>query len=143
MAKHRLRLNPATGELDLVVNPESFTTVPRVVDTYICDSGANIGDLVFESLTTDNYVEVAVDNESIAPVIGVIISKPSSTQAEVLFLGKVGGFSGLTKGQNVFVSVSGGLTSTLVSTGYHQVMGYATSATEVFIRPQLMRVKRI
>jgi len=143
MAKYSLKLNPATGELETVLNPEEVVSVKKIEITRNCDAGLSIGDFVFESLSIDNYVEKAVDNTSIAPVIGIVISKPTSTSATIVVLGLVGGFSGLTKGKNVFLSTLGEATNVLVTSGYHQVLGYAESATEVFIRPQLMRVKRI
>lgn len=143
MAKQKLRLNPACGKLELTSDPDVSDKAKKVIEVYSCDSGANVGDVVHESLTTDNYVEVSTNNTDIAPSVGVIISKPTATTAEVLHMGKVSGFSGLTKGKKVFLSTLGTISSVVATTGYLQCMGYALSASEVYIKPSMERVKRI
>jgi len=135
----RFRFNPLTAEFDLVEKIENSTGVAQ---EFIVDASSNVGDVVKESLTIDGKAEVATDNTSINRAIGVIIEKLTLTTAVVKTLGEVDGFSGLTKGLEVFLSTGGSFTSTPPATGYVQIMGFATSATKVYLEPGNFRAKR-
>jgi hypothetical protein len=94
-------------------------------------------------LTAANFVSKIPDNAAITiphGIFGVALSKPTSTTVEVVCLGTVGGFSGLTAGTAQFISTSGGLTATPPSTGTVQRIGWALSTTELFV--QLMQPMR-
>lgn len=135
----KFRFNPLTGEFDLVEPKDDAFGISLEFDT---DASTAIGDIVKESLTVDNKVETSIDNTSDNRAIGVVIDKPSITTALVKVLGQVDGFSGLTKGREIFLHTTGGITSVPPLTGYVQLMGYATSATEIFLEPGNTRMKR-
>lgn len=135
----RFRFNPLTSEFDLVEKIENSTGVAQEFDV---DAGSVVGDIVKESLTIDNKAEVATNNTSTNRAIGVIIEKVTLTTAIVKTLGQVDGYSGLTKGLEVFLSPTGTFTSTPPTTGYVQIMGFAISATQVYLEPGNFRAKR-
>jgi len=135
---NKVKFDPLCGKLETV--PDSVSTSEGVVKEFECTSG-NVGDVVHHSATTDNKVEASTNNTDDQRSIGVIIEK-NGTTAKVKILGYVSGFSGLTRGAEVFLSTSGTLTSTPPTTGYVQIMGYATSTTEVCLEPGNFRAKR-
>jgi hypothetical protein len=51
------------------------------------------------------------DNSSVvtAPIIGIVINKPTDTTATLVFFGIVSGFSGLTPGTDLFLGNNGGI----------------------------------
>ena len=134
--------NPFTCKLDLYKqqNPNENNLV---TDTRICLASAQIGDLVVESEVLVDRVDVVGDNTDVRPVFAIIIDKLSDTECVILLLGVIGGFSGLTKGRKIFLSTSGGLTSTPPSTGYMQSLGVAKEASIIDFFPNMQRVKRI
>ena len=122
---------------------KASTKAKTLQDTFPCDVSAVTGDLVRASDTLAGGVDVAVDNLIQRPVIGLILSKPTTTTAEILLLGKASGFSGLTQGATVFLSSTGTATTTApVGPGYLQVLGAATNTTEIIFSPQLRVVRR-
>lgn len=133
--------NPITGKLDAYKDKVSFAR--NVVETRSCLASADVGDLVVESEVFVNRVAVVTDNTDIRPVFAVIIKKLDDTNCEILLLGQVGGFSGLTKGRKVFLSETGGFTSTPPTSGYMQSLGVAKEDSVVDFNPNMQRVKRI
>lgn len=120
-----------------------ITKAKTVQDTLICDVSASVGDLVRASDTIPDGVDVAVDNSEKRPVIGLILNKPTTTSAEILFLGLVNGFSGLTQGATLFLSATGTVTSTVPpGAGYVQILGSAVDPTKILLSPQLRVVRR-
>jgi hypothetical protein len=69
---------------------------------------AAIKNLVYAS--GNNEAGIA-DNTSIltAPVIGIIIDKPSTITATIAYFGVISGFTGLIAGDDIFLGVSGGI----------------------------------
>lgn len=140
----RVRLNPLSGELELVdINSSGNGEAVKIVENVTVEAGSSVGDIVHPSLITPELHEVSVDNTSVSPSVGIIMSKSSSTSAKILYQGLIDGFSGLTPGKKVFLSLTGTLTSTPPTTDYMQCMGYALSSTEVYLKPEYQRVKRI
>lgn len=139
--KVRYLINPFTGELDAY--RDTVTKSRFVVETRDCLASASVGDLVMESETLVNRVDVATDNTDIRPIFAVIIEKTSATECVILLLGQMSGFSGLTKGRKVFLSTSGGITSTPPTTGYLQSLGVAKEDSIVDFRPNMQRVRRV
>jgi hypothetical protein len=133
----KVKFNALKGCFDLVDGPQTTITIVRP-----CGAGVNVGDIVHESLTTADIVETSVDNTSVAPSIGVVIAKPTTTSAEVLMYGEYDGASSLDLGKKVFLSTIGDFTSTPPTTDYVQNMGFAISVSKVFINPIYVRVKR-
>jgi hypothetical protein len=136
----KFRFNPLTSRFEIKESGTVSTSSITVLRD--CDPSIVIGDLVEESLTTPNKVEKCVNNTSIAPCIGIVESKPSSTTCVVKQYGIQAGFSGLVQGKHVFLSLTGGLTNTPPTTGYLQIIGVATSPTEILVNVQILRVQR-
>lgn len=110
------------------------TSAPKLVATFSTDVGTLATHLV--RVNGNNSVTRITDNlSSTIPngVFGVGLSKPSSLQIEVTFTGIVGGFSGFTAGLPLFISTLGVPTHTPPTTGMVQQIGFAVSATELFV----------
>jgi hypothetical protein len=109
------------------------TQAPKLIVTFDTDSTTAVRDLVY--VTGQDFVSTIPNNSGlIIPngIFGVCITKPTVTEAEILFFGIVGGFSSLNIGLPVFVSPIGVPTQTLPNTGIVQQIGFAVSATEIF-----------
>jgi len=125
------------------IRPEVIESAKTLVDSFICDAGAAVGDFVRASATISGGVDVAADNTIKRPVIGLILTKPTATTATVLLIGKATGFSGLTQGATLFLSASGGLTTTPpAGAGYVQIIAVAIAPDTVVFSPQLRVVRR-
>lgn len=115
----------------------------KIVVNFACDSGAQVGDLVYADTVTDNKVVSLVNNTSVRHCIGVIENKQQPTVAEVLLLGVMDGFSGLTKGYKVWISPSGAPTTTQPTSGYLHQIGTAISSTEILFISNQIRTKLV
>lgn len=119
-------LNPPSGS---GVTPGDAT----ITFSAICPSSLIVGDVVYisgdksGSFFTVDKVDITTTTKM--PAIGVIITKPTSTTATVMALGKIVGlYTGLTPNANLFPDSSGRLTETPVvspSTGIRLVQHVA------------------
>lgn len=117
------------------------TAVPQLVKTFNTDALTLATHLL--RVSGDNTVERITSNSSLTipnGVFGVGLSKPSTLQIDVTFMGIVGGYSGFTIGAPLFISTLGVPTHTPPTTGMVQQIGFAVSATELFV--QLMQPMR-
>jgi hypothetical protein len=115
----------------------------KIVINFACDSGAQVGDLVYADTVTDNKVISITDNNSVRHVIGIIEGKQQATVAQVLIVGTLDGFSGLTKGYKVWISHSGVPTTTKPTSGYLHQIGTAISSTEILFISNQVRTKLV
>lgn len=109
-------------------------SVPKLVATFNTDVGTLATHLL--RVNGDNTVTQITDNASgTIPngVFGVGLSKPSALQIDVIFTGIMGGYSGFTIGSPLFISALGVPTHTPPATGMVQQIGFAVSATELFV----------
>ena len=136
----KVSFNPFTGQFDLVGDIGAGLSL-AVNGLFDVDPSSQPGDLVYQSLTIDKFGVVVTDNNTPAPAIGFILDKPTTTTANVTFIGIMDGQSGLTRGIQVWVHTDGSVTSTPPTTDYQQVLGYALSPTEIYFRPEFKRVK--
>jgi hypothetical protein len=113
----------------------------RILIPFSCLASVDVGDLVYQDSSVDERVNTAVDNTTVAQIIGVVYSKSQPTIANVLVLGVAEGFSGLSRGDRVFLSTSGTPTTTKPASGYLHNLGVAISATDFLIIPNNIRVK--
>jgi hypothetical protein len=132
--------NPLTAKFE--VKEQVVANSNDVVVVRNCDASVAIGDFVSESLTVANKVETLTNNTSIAPCIGVVEAKPTATTCVVKQIGLQPGFGGLIQGKHIFLSTAGTATNTPPATGYLQILGVATSTTEILINVQILRIKR-
>ena len=137
----KITINPFTGKLDVYKDEVQFAN--NVVETRMCLSSAQVGELVVESEVFVDRVDTVDDNDDIRPVFAIIVQKLSDTECKILLLGQVGGFSGLTKGRKIFLATDGGITSIPPTTGYVQSLGVAKEDSVVDFRPNIQRIKRI
>lgn len=113
-----------------------LTNITQVMD---CASGVTTGDWVYQSLTLDNRAIKAVDNSPNAPVMGIVIAKPTTTTCEVLLNGT---YSLAVSRGKMFLGASGSAVNVGPSTGYLQTLGVSFGNGTVYINPNLNRVKR-
>jgi hypothetical protein len=101
-------------------------------------SAAAVGDLMYSS-GSDTLARA--DNASIStvPAIAVVVAKPTSTTATVVYLGRVDVFAGLTPGADYYVGTSGALilASSLPSASgsVAQKIGTALAADALLFEP--------
>lgn len=95
---------------------------------------------MYQDPTTADRVLSNTDNNQVKLTIGIVISKPTSTTCKVKVLGVEDGFSGLSIGDRVWLSPTGGLTTVTPATGYQQVLGIAVSSTKIYFTPNSSRV---
>lgn len=110
------------------------TAVPRVIATFNTDTGTAVLDLV--RINGDNTVTKISDNLSTTiphGIVGIVYYKPTTLLAEIITMGMIGGYAGLTIGQPLFISVAGIPTHTPPTTGTVQQIGLAMSSTEIFV----------
>ncbi len=119
----------AGGSGSQVISPTVFT-VPSAVA---------LGDLVY--LTGTDSADRA-DNTALSttPVRGLVLSKPTSTTAILLYYGEIGLFSGLTPGALQFLGTAGGLIeagglASLVDGNVIQRAGEAVNSTTLLFAP--------
>jgi len=105
-----------------------------------CASSVTIDDLVFQSTITDNLAITATDNLDLSPVIGHVISKPTTTTCFVQLKGIVPFTIGRGK---VYLSATGTYANSPPATGFLQVLGWSCGDGRVEINPALLRIKRI
>ena len=111
-------------------------------ETRACDASLAPGDLVCESSSITNGVDKVTSNAETRSVIGWVISKPTSTTAEILFKGVITGLSGLTKTGKVYLSDTGGFTDTIPSSDYMHILGHAIDTDKIDFDPSNIKVHR-
>lgn len=138
------KLNPFSGQLDWVGagggSPIPTETASKVADVFACLATVAVGDLVVPSELTAGNVETLSTNVYNNLCLGVVISKPTLTTAEVLVSGRLTGLSGLPIGRPLFVGTSGALTAIKPATGHLQTMGMSITSSTAFLMPSLTKV---
>ena len=115
----------------------------RVVIPFNCDVSASVGDLVYQDPSNDEKVIVLTDNTTVYQCIGIILTKSAATTANVLVLGLYEGYAGLSRGNPIFLSTSGTITTTKPASGYLHRLGVAVSSTKVLMIPNNVRTKLV
>jgi hypothetical protein len=113
-----------------------------IIDIRPCDSSLAVGDLVHESKTVAQGVDEVINNTDKRLVVGIVLSKPSSTSAEIMFLGPLTGLSGYSTGSKVYRGTLGEITDTLPSTGLIQVLGNSSDGTHIDFKPATTQIQR-
>lgn len=113
-----------------------------------CTAAALEGELVTQSTTITNGVDVITDNTAVRPVMGIIVKKetPTATECQVLIRGELTmtflGSTPIVKGSRIWIGTDGYLTSTPPATGYVQNLGSCVETNKIDFNPALIRVKR-
>lgn len=113
----------------------------RIILSFSCANTVAVGDLVYQDTTNDSFVITATNNTEVSQIIGVVYSKSTPFDANVMIIGVFDGFSGLSAGARIFLGANGLPTITKPTTGYVHNLGVAISATEALIIPNNIRVK--
>lgn len=112
------------------------------IKTFSCAISVVVGDIVYPSTGVDNFVAKNINNTITTPSVGIIMKKNTSTTCEVLLYGPCDLIiSGLVRGKNVFLGISGTLTTTVPTDGYLQNMGICYENNKAFINPHTIRLK--
>jgi len=119
---------------DTVTNVAGAVALKKVMS---CDVSVNINDWVYQSTTVDNLAIAAVDHNPLKPVIGIVVTKPATTQCEVMFLGVTPFASG--RGQ-LFLGITGQASDVAPSTGYIQKLGMGFGDGDILVRPEWTRI---
>jgi hypothetical protein len=130
----------------LLTNPlylQYLSEYQKKYKNFLCDSTAQIGDIVYIHPTENNKVIVNIDNCNDNPSVGIIVKKISITEAKVQLCGECSLlFSGLQKSKNVFLGLDGKLTNAVPNTGFIQKIGISLEDQKVFLNIDYMRIKR-
>jgi hypothetical protein len=104
-------------------------------EPYNCSTGIAVRDAVY--LSGSDTIDLAqADVVSERPVIGFVLSKPTSTSAIVQYTGEIVGFSGLTPGATYWLSETPGqitTTAPITQGSIVQEVGWARNATTLVI----------
>ena len=107
-----------------------------------CSTGANVGDLVMNSETVPNGVDVATDNLDMRDIIGIIVEKPDTDEAVVMTKGRISGLSGLTKSKKVFMGVDGSISADMPLYGNMVILGHSVDADSMDFYPVNTKVSK-
>lgn len=106
---------------------------------YACPAEVAIGDVV--AVVSSNAVDQArADDDVRSRVLGVVSAKPTSTTCEVVRIGKVSGYSGLTVGEHYYLSATPGQLSAVspsASGTWSVLVGAASSTGDLEVRVQV------
>ena len=135
---------PGTARQDLTNVPVGSTTsgsgtlanISQIMD---CAASVVVNDWVYQSLTTNNRAIKATNNSPNAPVIGIVIDKPTTTTCEVLLNGTYN--LAVDRGK-MFLGTGGVASNVGPGSGYLQTLGVSFGNGKVYINPNLNRVKR-
>lgn len=116
-----------------------------IVKRGIASAALNVGDAVYKTGTGDKWAKTDANAASTAKGRGVVVSAPGGATAavtgdaiDIVTLGPVTGFSGMTPGAVEYVSeTAGALADAAPSTAAAVVwsMGYALNATDFYVNP--------
>ncbi|NJO65527.1 MAG: hypothetical protein HC836_47765 [Richelia sp. RM2_1_2] len=144
----KIRFNALYARFEIKQEIDTSPAVPPIALNvweelpFNCAPTDAIGDFVYIDPINADTVIKNTDNTPNQPTIGIIIAKPTTTTCRVALNAEITGFSGLTQGQQVFLSTGGGLTSVPPATAYVQMLGYALSPTRIKLEPYILRARR-
>jgi hypothetical protein len=121
-----------------------LTRINEIRSRYFdCDDTLSIGKLVYPDGTRSNYVITSNDNRLGIPCIGIVSEKREDTVALIHLSGLYpSSYSGLVKGNLVFVGTDGNLTTTKPGSGWFQVIGFCPedNVLDVNINYQMIKL---
>lgn len=129
-----LRKADLTKDLDALLRAVEDELDAIKSGTYSCSSLVKVNDAV--AVDVADHV-VATDNTTILkPVLGFVLSKPSTTKAVVQYEGEMKGFSGLTVGLTYYLGDTAGTISATPPSNPGQLVqrvGVARSSTTMVL----------
>ena len=115
---------------------------PHILPFSYDDDTIEVGDLVYIDSVLPTKVNKAIDNKSPNPIIGIVHTKSPSI-LQVLMWGSVQAGDNISPGRKLYVSPIGTITDVLPEDDYVQVIGTILDTSEILIRPEQIRVKRL
>jgi len=113
-------------------------------EVYNSDGSLLVGDRVYISSTLDKFVLRAGDNNTVNPIIGIVVSKSSLTTVLVAHTGFFTiNNSNLRPGSKVFVDPMGNLVSDVPIINFIQVLGVAVDINRFYLKPEYIRCRRL
>jgi hypothetical protein len=104
----------------------------------------SVGDPVVVDANIDDKVESLSNNIYDDLVIGIIQEKLTDTRCIVVVMGLMNGIAtGLTRRKAVFISTTGGLTTTPPATGHQQIIGQAVNSTDIVVNVNNQKVIKL
>lgn len=102
-----------------------------------------VGDLVYMDSLVYNKVNVATDNRSPRPIIGMVSSISSSSIVKVILWGKVKINDALPPSSKLYISPIGKLSINIPINEFVQYIGSIINDDEILLAPEPLRVKRL
>lgn len=133
------KFNPLSGRFDLVTR-QSLSAVGTIQKVMDCDSGVAVNDWVFQSASVNNTAVKFTDNEEVEPVLGIVISKPTTTSCTVLMLGLYSG-SGLSGRGKMWLSDTGDAAFSFPTSGtgkFVRELGISFGDGTILVNPEKM-----
>ncbi len=131
----KARLDDLNGLIATLDEELARAVIAPVSGNYNCPTTVLIRDMVY--LTASDAIDGAnASDASKRPAIGMVMSKPTPTTAIVQYYGEVGGFTGLTSGDSLFLAETDGqITSTAPSAdgSMMQEIGVVKNATTIVL----------
>lgn len=132
------RLTDIEDAIEAIVTGLAFDDAQRLILlNATCLAATQLQQFVIASGSSTGVTVLASNKKTLMPngVLGIVMSKSSSTVCRVLIRGRLSGFTNLPTG-DLFVSTTGGITNVAPSTGVVQCIGRRLSATELMFDPK-------
>ena len=110
-----------------------------IIKSMDCTAIEAVGDLVYQSLSTNGLAVKAIDNTNLSPIVGQIIFKPTTLTCRVQLKGIVP--VAIARGR-VWLGATGTYTTSAPISGYVQNLGWSCGDGRVEINPEMRRTKR-
>lgn len=130
---------------DIALTAADIRPLPgAIIQRFIASAALSVGDTVYKGATTTQVTEADASALATAKVCGIVVAVPNGGTAavagdyvDVVVFGPVAGFSGMTPGNTLYQSVTAGVLANAApaATNYEYTVGWAMSATVVFVTP--------
>ena len=115
-----------------------MTPTERSVKKMDCSATLAVDDLVYQDYSQVNTALKATDHNAPSPVIGVVLSKPTTTTALILLRGIHK--TTITQGP-LFVSTTGTIQVGVPLTGRWQRLGHSFGDGKIWLEPERIRIR--
>lgn len=133
---------PSSGQVLTATSPITATwqnpSSPysnAITGNYSCDAGVSVNDVVYVS-SADTVAKADSDNISAQPLIGLVLDKPTSTTAVVIYYGEISGFSSLSVGETYYLSTNPGQITNIAPSSMGSIVqrvGFAKNSTTLVV----------
>ena len=130
---------------DITITAANVRPLPgAIVQRFIASAAIDVGAVVYKGATTTQVTEADASAAATAKACGIVVSAPNGKSAAaagepvgVVVFGPVTGAASMTPGNTLYVSVTTGVVADAApaATNYEYTVGWAMSATEIFVSP--------